>query len=102
MDLMWVVFAHFIADWGLQNPWVAENKGKYWMVMIGHCMVWTALVCLALNWLGLLTLWKVVFLFVGHAIVDKLKCATYREGREWLLYHDQVFHILQCAVVTTL
>lgn len=121
MNLLWIVFANFIGDWGLQNPWVAENKGKVWMVMIGHCMVWTGIVCFVLNWLGLFALWKAVFLFAGHAVIDKLKCVRLeklgyillepytppapesqrqytKRAKSWL-YLDQFMHIVQCIVV---
>jgi hypothetical protein len=113
MNLLWIVFANFIGDWGLQNHWVAENKGKSWMVMVGHCMVWTASICFVLNWLGLFALWKAVFLLVGHVAIDKFKCIRLektpasiafdserntRRMKSWL-YLDQFMHIVQCFVV---
>jgi len=109
MNLLWVIFAHVVGDWGLQNPWVAENKGKYWMVMIAHCMVWTGCVGLALVALRINTswnfsaYWKGAFLFFGHMLMDKIKCEVvhvFSDRRQrGLLYIDQAFHILQCYVV---
>lgn len=97
----WVVVAHFIADWGLQNPWVADNKGKYWMVMVGHCMVWMGVVCIALQWQGMFNIYKAMFLFAGHFLFDKLKCeiAEAMPGIWWPVYPDQVWHIIQCYIV---
>lgn len=102
MNLLWLIFAHFIGDWGFQNPWVAVEKAKSWTVMVAHCMVWTSCMCVALRWLGLLTLWKLPILFLGHVIVDKARCVFTARGfdPEWMMRLDQAFHLLQCYVVS--
>lgn len=102
MNLMWIIFAHFIGDWGIQNPWVATEKAKSWMVMIAHCIVWTGCVCIALQWLGLYAFWKLLVLLLGHIIMDKTKCVLTAKGAnsEWMMYFDQLFHLLQCYIVS--
>ncbi len=99
MNFLWLIFAHYIGDWGLQNPWVATNKGKYWMVMLGHCMVWTACMAVCLEWLGILSLWKLGFLVSTHFIADEMKCHLTPEGKWWTIYPDQIYHIIQCLIV---
>lgn len=99
LNLMWLIFAHYIGDWGLQNPWVAENKGKVWIVMVSHCIVWTGCICFCLQWLGIFATWKVLFLLIGHIITDELKCHLPVDPMGWMLYLDQTIHITQCLVV---
>jgi len=97
--IVWVLFAHFIGDIALQNTWM-EQKGKIWYAMLCHCMVWTACICIALQFLGIFALWKVAFLFGGHWICDKWK-STKPKNNEGLkyLYIDQGIHFLQCLIV---
>ena len=101
IPVIWIIFAHYIGDWGLQNPWVAANKGKYWMVMVAHCMVWTACICIALQWLGIMALWKALFLLTGHIVVDEIKCRLVPGDRWWLIYPDQIWHLIQCGIVAS-
>ncbi len=105
MEILLLIFAHFIGDWSMQHEWVAQNKSKYWFVMFAHCMVWTACICFVLEYLGLLTAWKAVFLFAGHYLMDYWKCKVYDrtpfcEQKTYKhLYIDQLWHILQCVMV---
>lgn len=100
--MIWLIFAHFIGDWAMQPEWVALNKGKYWFIMFAHCMVWTACISVALEYLGIFSLWKVGFLFIGHYLIDLWKCGVYakkpfcQQVSYWHLYEDQLLHILQC------
>jgi len=102
MNLLWIVFAHYIGDWGLQNPWVATEKAKSWLVMISHCMVWSGCVCIALRLLGLYASWKLPVLLLGHIIMDKTKCVLTEKGfnAAWMMRLDQLFHLLQCCIVS--
>ena len=98
--MIWLIFAHYIGDWGLQSTWMAENKNKYFEVMFAHCMIWTGCVCIGLEYLGIYHIWKVIFLFVGHWIVDKWKADRYKSDKDmWMLHVDQVAHILQLIIV---
>lgn len=113
--LLIVVWAHLIADWCLQNDFVATNKGKNLMIMLVHCACWTGAVCVALHFLNMYAPWKMVFLFIGHFVMDEFKCIGVRcnikyheagNGRgnvdkdnEGLLYVDQAWHLTQCIIV---
>lgn len=109
INLLWVIFAHFLADWSLQDDFVANNKGRYWIIMLAHCMVWTGVISIVLASLDILTLWKLPFLFFGHWFMDKMKvdnikvvCSASKEVEKhnlnWL-YVDQAWHIVQCCIV---
>lgn len=103
--MFWLIFAHFIGDWALQSEWMATNKYKYWFVMLAHCIIWTGCVCLALECLGMLSTWKICFLYVGHCVCDYWKCWVYSKApfckqKTYIhLYADQLFHVGQCLFV---
>jgi hypothetical protein len=98
--MIWIIFAHFIGDIALQAPWQADNKGKYWYVMLAHCMIWTACISIALQYLGLFAGWKVVFLLAGHWVCDKWKTTIPKTPENWkYIYPDQLWHLVQCIIV---
>ena len=103
--MIWLIFAHFIGDWGLQYEWMALNKNKYWFVMTAHCVIWTACVCIALEYYSIMAYWKVIFLFLGHLLCDIWKCKVYekvpfcQQKTNIHLYVDQIWHLWQCAIV---
>jgi len=101
--MLWVLFAHYIGDIALQSSWQADNKGKLWYVMLSHCMIWTACICVALQYLGLLEYWKVPVLFVGHFLMDEWKAHRPHDATHWwMIYPDQLWHLAQCVVVVFL
>ena len=100
MNFIWLIFAHFIGDIALQSSWQADNKNKYWYVMLSHCMIWTACISIALQFLGLFAIWKVIFLVLGHGISDEIKSHQPKISENWWqIYPDQAWHLLQCVVV---
>jgi hypothetical protein len=120
-SIIWLIFSHYIGDIALQSSWQAENKSKYWYVMLSHCMIWTACVCIALQYLGLFEYWKVLFLVVGHGLMDEWKCHQPHErelkvpdyapinqyntfhivkkSNWWMIYPDQAWHFIQLLIV---
>ena len=106
--MIWLLFAHFIGDWAIQPEWIATNKGKYWFVMLSHCIIWTACVCIGLEYIGCYALWKVLFLISGHYLVDLWKCKLYekipfcQQKTYKHLYIDQLIHIIQVIFVGVL
>ena len=98
--MIWLLFAHYVGDIALQSDWQAKNKGKLWYVMFSHCMIWTACICVALQYLGLFDLWKVAFLLVGHWACDYWKSQKAQTPENWkFIYPDQLFHIIQLLIV---
>ena len=108
-QLLVVLTAHYVADWGLQIPFVSENKGKYWIVMFSHCMLWAGVVCVSLLAMGIFAWWKFFFLLIGHYVIDSWKmkgikayCSqdpSQTKHNLGLLYIDQFLHFVQCLVV---
>lgn len=97
MSIIWLIFAHFFGDFGLQSEWMAANKGSKWYVMLSHCILWTGCISIALQYLGLFAMWKVLFLVVGHGVMDYWKV---RFTSKWLyIYPDQAWHGIQLLIV---
>ena len=92
--LFWV---HLVADFVLQDDFMAQNKGKNRFLMFVHIALWTGAICLALNCMGLFVWWKFAMLLVGHFVIDTWKATkedkTYALTRD--LYIDQALHFVQ-------
>ncbi len=100
MNIIWLLFAHYIGDIALQSNWQAQNKGKLWYVMFSHCMIWTACICVGLQFLGIFAFWKVLFLLFGHWICDNWKAKKPQTPENWkYIYPDQAWHIIQIIIV---
>ena len=98
--LIFVLFAHYVADFSLQNPFMAEYKSKFWYVMVAHCMVYTGVICATLLFFGIFALWMVPFLFIGHFVMDEWKCHHANVPENWwMIYPDQAWHIIQLIFV---
>jgi len=99
-NIVWLLFGHYIGDIALQSDWVATNKGKYWYVLLSHCMIWSACICIGLQFLGIYALWKFFLLFIGHFIMDSWKSRQPKTPENWWkIYPDQAFHIIQIIIV---
>jgi len=100
MNFIWLLFAHYIGDFALQSEWQSDNKGKLWYVMFSHCMIWTASICIALQFLGIFVFWKVFFLLFGHWVCDYWKAKIPKIPENWkYIYPDQLWHIIQLLIV---
>lgn len=98
--IIFIIFAHYIGDIALQSTWQAENKGKYWYVLLSHAMIWTGVISSVLLYFGVFHIWKVLFLVFGHCIIDKWKLSKPKTPEAWkYIYPDQMLHIVQCLIV---
>ncbi|MDX1520327.1 MAG: DUF3307 domain-containing protein [Anaerolineae bacterium] len=112
----WLVVAHLIGDWLLQNHWMANGKHRAFFTTAGltHFTIYT-LTIITVLWLEPttdLTLVSVVrvglFVFISHWIIDATGLAIY-----WVRFYrqsdlvmmrvmvDQVFHVLALVVVAS-
>jgi len=93
---MWMVFAHFIGDWGVPNTWITMNKGKHAIIMGAHCVMYTAVCILALKLMGFDNLngWA-AWIFLSHYCIDywKSRNAEPDDFPTWHVYIDQAAHI---------
>lgn len=115
--VLWCLVAHALADWHWQTPFVTENKGRRYVVMFMHCLGWAGCIGAVLSFFGLFSIYKFLFLFFGHWVIDKWKCWVL-EGREnklcnkafledpafvdwaWrMVYVDQALHMVQLLIV---
>jgi hypothetical protein len=109
--LIWGIVAHLIADWPLQNDWMANNKAK-----LGHPagVVHAGIHGIAL---ALVFAWIAIPLAITHYLIDLRKPVQwwsrlvrqtqpggngYDVGLEVRFWTDQVFHIACIALAAAL
>lgn len=73
--VLWVLFAHWIADFVCQTHWQASNKSKNWNALLRHVVVYTAIMAALVgivvqSWFR----WEVfvAITFVAHFITDAI------------------------------
>jgi hypothetical protein len=100
-SFVWILFAHFMGDYAFQSDWMARAKQSSWYVLVAHCMIWTACVSIALEYNHMFTLYKALFLFLGHLWFDYGKIQILKTGvqKELALFIDQIAHFFQCIIV---
>ena len=100
MNFIWLLFAHFIGDWSLQTSFMSKYKSKHWFILFAHCMVYTGVIAIALQYLGILEPWKLAFIFIGHYVMDYTKGKLAHSEKDWwMIYPDHAWHLLQLLVV---
>lgn len=97
-SLIILLFVHYLGDFALQQGWMAERKRKDPWVFLAHCVIWTGLIVICLDFFGLLEWWKIGFLFGGHLLCDLVK-PKFGNQKDNI---DQLFHILQILIVWAL
>ncbi len=101
-NILVLLLVHYIADFPLQGTFLGTQKGNYDYLLFCHCFIWTGCICIALSWIGLFAIWKMVFLFVGHFAIDRWKARHPKNkelGMTKLLWIDQALHGIQCLIV---
>lgn len=91
---------HAIADYPLQGDFLAQFKGKNWIAMTAHCLIWSGMIYFGLQYFELDKMWHFPFLFFGHMAIDKWKCSRSGNGKELGsdLVIDQLLHFVQIAI----
>jgi hypothetical protein len=92
MRFVWILLAHSIGDGVLRIGWDSPYG------LIAHSAVWTICVAIALRGTNGSALWKVLFLFFGHLIIDYWNVGgseIFTGGR----IIDQVLHLTQLLIV---
>jgi hypothetical protein len=102
-NILILILAHYIADYPLQGDFLGVYKSKYDYLLFVHCFIWTGIMCLVLQYLDIFAIWKMIYLFVGHWVVDRWKC-RHKDNKELgltkLLWIDQSIHFLQVLLVS--
>lgn len=89
---LFLLFGHYIGDFALQTQFLSENKHKYFYVMFAHGMIYTGVISAILFYFGDFAMWKAAFIVIGHCVCDWVR------GDEYF-YPDQIWHIIQLAIV---
>jgi hypothetical protein len=110
-----LVFVHFVFDFALQSKFMSDYKGKLTFVMGVHVFIWTWAVCTMITQFVTLPLWMIPFLFLGHWFSDQYKIHLIEKEKledendpkklarlKFLFHVDQVWHLVQLAIVVLL
>ena len=107
--VLWVIFAHWVADFVCQTHWQASNKSKNWNALTRHVASYTAVMgalCSPIFILrGVAVYWAafVAITFAAHfvtdAITSRVTSRLYAKG-DWhnffvVIGFDQVLHYTQ-------
>ncbi len=104
---IYLITAHFIADFALQNRWMADNKGKYCYIMFAHSIIYAGIICITLNYFNIFHYWKFFALYGTHMIIDQAKCYMYNPKKSEkknlkYLYIDQASHFVVLFIISIL
>ena len=107
--VLWVIFAHWVADFVCQTHWQASNKSKNWNALTRHVASYMAVMgalCAPIFMLRGVTVYWVAFVvitfaahFVTDAITSRITSRLYAKG-DWhnffvVVGFDQVLHYTQ-------
>lgn len=112
----YLILAHVLGDWILQNEWQAMHKRERWRALVSHVVVYHALILGVLLWRegpGRPMIYAVVAgLFLTHAVLDRytvvplmrlLRINGQRESDRLLeLAVDQSVHVLLLGLAVQL
>jgi len=95
-NILWILLAHYIADYPLQGEFLAQTKGKHWYSLFVHSMIYSLSLCLCFKLLGVFLIWKFAVLFISHIIIDYVKANAKNKDKTLTsyLYIDQGLHII--------
>lgn len=97
-QILFLLFAHVIGDWGIWNSWMAQTKGKCWEIMTAHCLIYTGTCCAAFYFIGVTPIYPIAaIIFITHIFIDQWKCNRLKQFKEWrptwYLHVDQSLHL---------
>lgn len=103
-NFLWLYFCNLILDYPLQGDFLGIQKANNNYLLFVHSAIWGLGMSFALIIVGLFAWWKVLFLVIGHYIIDYLKCRKVGfmkklDPLRGALYIDQGLHVLQIVTV---
>lgn len=104
LDFLILLFAHLVADYPLQGAFLADMKGKNFLLLCTHAGIWTGTILIAAHLIGYsVDLLDVFILFSVHAVADFMKARPigfYKKLNPlgWGLAIDQLIHVVQILV----
>ena len=96
MNIIVILFAHYLLDYPLQNDFLAKTKGKDWYSLFAHSMIYGLGMSICLYILGRFNISDAFILVGSHFFIDKIKSSAKNEKHKLTtyLYVDQTAHIL--------
>ena len=99
--LGWLLFAHCIGDMVFQTNFIAQYKGKDWLAMLSHLIIYTGTITLALVLMDIYSFWKVVVVLISHWLIDNWKSKAPKDDAHWhYLYYDQGMHLIILIIIS--
>lgn len=103
VTLFVLCFGHFLADFSLQNDYMARTKNHTliesdatWLpVMIAHCMIHAGVVFVITG-----RFWMAYVMLLTHFLIDVSKCAGYLGYGARGFMVDQGLHLLVIVLLT--
>jgi hypothetical protein len=102
---LFLYFINLLLDYPLQGEFLGIQKSNYNYLLFVHSAIWGFGISIALYFLGMLNLWKIIFLVIGHYWIDYLKCRKVwfmkkLHPLKGALYINQLLHVVQLFLVT--
>lgn len=95
-NILWIILAHYVADYPLQGDFLATTKGKYWYSLLAHSIIYGLCIALTLKLIGVFAIWKIFVLIGSHLIIDYKKATAKNKDKALTtyLYIDQSLHLI--------
>lgn len=95
MNIIYMLFAHYVLDYPLQGEFLAQTKGKYWYSLLAHSLIYALGMTICFKLIGVFAIWKVAILLISHYIIDYNKATAKNKNKALTtyLYIDQGLHI---------
>jgi hypothetical protein len=102
--MIWLLFAHHLADVAFQPSWLIENKKKHLWAIYEHVAIYAGVLSFALWFIGSFELWQFWYFLIGHFIIDtffyRVLPVIRKEPKQyWYVYPDQALHYLQIFIL---
>lgn len=95
-----ILFVHLVYDFHWQGEYIGTYKAKYFFILFVHALTWALFIGFSLKLFALYTLWKFLFLFITHLLIDLWK-VTFNNERHYIRYLliDQGLHLITLIAV---
>lgn len=100
MNIIYMLFAHYLLDYPLQGEFLATTKGKYWYSCLAHSTIYglgmTILLSVLYKPVSIISVLVAVNLIGSHFVIDAIKAKALNKEKALTtyLYIDQLLHIL--------
>lgn len=108
VEIIWVLFAHYIADFPCQTRWMANNKSISVWALTSHVSVYTSILFLFMLWI--VQPWNAFYYALGNGVIhwavdyctSKLSRLFYLEKNEKAFWStigfDQFLHAVSLII----